>query len=102
MMRIRGFLLVEAIIFVFVMILSFVAISKVMMSYSSIFVIDRHHHMLTTSCSPGYPDSFKRYCKKNNIKIIKEDLCKYDIDINGKMYTVGMNSDEDGYDFLSI
>ncbi len=104
-MRIRGFLLVEAIIFVFIMILSFIVMSKVMMNYSNInnqHILNMHEYMFINSCSPGHANQFQDYCKNNNIKIIKQSKFQGDVEIMGKIYRVFMKDSHDGYGFILL
>ena len=104
-MRIRGFLLVEAVIFVFIMILSFVVMSKVMLSYSQInqqSMMQIHEQMLTNTCSPGYAKQFKDYCEKYNIRIVKQGKYNAEIEIYNKRHKIGLDANQGGYTFDSI
>jgi hypothetical protein len=99
-MRIRGFLLVEAVIFVFIMVLSFIVMSKVMLSYSQIneqSMVQRHEQMLTNTCAPGHSKQFQDYCKKYNIKIIKPGRYNAEIEIYNKRYKIDLNANQGEY-----
>ncbi len=105
MMRIRGFLLVEAIIFVFIMILSFVFMSKVMLSYSKMnhdSIVQMHELKLTNEFAPGHTKKFDEYCSKYNIKIINKSRCAAEVEMHNKRYKIQMNSTQDGYDWITI
>jgi hypothetical protein len=97
--RVRGFLLIEAFIFVLIIFVGFLALINLNMK-----LIDNQGYMfqesisqmhvipLTSSCSPGHEDSFPDYCRRNNIIITKNSKFGATVQINKELYEIKIHN----------
>lgn len=108
-MRIRGFLLIEGMVFILVAIMAFFTLhamhEKMVEKHFDMFNESTYHihsNVLTTVCTPSYTQKFKDYCEKNNIEILDKGQHFAVVKINGKKYEIKPSSDFTSYEMILI